>query len=545
MQELYPAIWLRDNCPCGECAVPGSGQKLFGITDLPLPDEVKIESFEQDEGGVTVVFAPDGHTSYYEAAWLEEHRPGRALPYDDRAEDAKVPWQAADFADGLPSANWDDFAHDPATQARCLESLLAKGFFLLHGVPAQDRAVLSVAETFGFVRKTNYGEVFEVRVEENPANLAFSSLPITPHTDNPYRDPVPTIQLLHCLTNAAEGGDSGLVDGFHAAATLRREQPQAFEILTRTPVTFKYLDDEAELAATNPLIGLDALGRIKQIRFNNRSMRPVALPPDEIAPFYASYRAFAELLYREEARLDFRLEPGDCVVFDNTRTLHARTGFTAHGHRHLQGCYADLDSAASVLAVLRRRADSKKIVDVLAELFAEQGGNEYLGEPVTQAEHMLQAAACAEAAGAPDALVAAALLHDVGHFTGEISGHELMQGTDNRHSHAGADWLAGWFPEAVTEPVRLHVAAKRYLCAVEPDYYDKLSEASVYTLGVQGGPMSPEEVAEFERGGYAADAVALRRWDEAAKDPEADDVPGFEHYRELLENCCRSSWRSH
>ena len=350
----YPAVWLRDNCSCTDCAVPGSGQKLFGITDLPHPDEIRIEQADQDSNGLTVVFAPDGHKSHYSAAWLKEHQPGRALPYDDRAEDAKVLWQAADFANGLPSAAWSNFAQDPATQAECLESLLVKGFFLLHDVPVQDRAVLSVAEVFGYVRDTNYGDLFEVRVEENPANLAFSSLPITPHSDNPYRDPVPTIQLLHCLTNAAEGGDSGLVDGFHAAATLRREQPEYFDVLTRTPVTFRYLDAEAELAATNPLISLDTLGRIKQIRFNNRSMRPVALPPGEITPFYAAYRAFAELLYRDEARLDFRLESGDCVVFDNTRTLHARTGFTASGQRHLQGCYADLDSAGSTLAVLRR-----------------------------------------------------------------------------------------------------------------------------------------------------------------------------------------------
>ena len=183
-----------------------------------------------------------------------------------------------------------------------------------------------------------------------------------------------------------------------------------------------------------------------------------------------------------------------------------------------------------------------EVVGVLAKLFAEQGESEYLGEAVTQAEHMLQAAACAEAAGASNALVAAALLHDVGHLfegddgTGEISGAELMAGTDNRHSHTGADWLAsdGWFPEAVTEPVRLHVAAKRYLCAVEPGYFDRLSEASVYTLSVQGGPMDAEEAAEFERGPYAKDAVTLRRWDETAKDPDAQ-VPGFDHYRALLE----------
>ncbi|HEX4791060.1 MAG TPA: phosphonate degradation HD-domain oxygenase [Actinospica sp.] len=176
----------------------------------------------------------------------------------------------------------------------------------------------------------------------------------------------------------------------------------------------------------------------------------------------------------------------------------------------------------------------REIVARLGRLFAEQGENEYLGEPVTQAAHLLQAAACAQAADAPDALVAAALLHDVGHFTGEISGRELMAGTDNRHSHSGADWLAAWFPEAVTEPVRLHVAAKRYLCAVEPGYLDRLSAASVYTLSVQGGPMSAQEAAAFAAGPYAQDALTLRRWDEAAKDPAAQ-VAGFAHYRPLLE----------
>lgn len=533
----YPAIWLRDNCPCAGCAVPGSGQKLFGITDLP-PDP-RIASVDEDAFTVTVEFAPDGHVSRFERGWLRAHRPGAARPADDRTEDAKQLWQASDLEDAPPRAAWEAFANDPAELARCLEALLVKGFVLLHGVPVRDRAVLSVAEVLGYVRETNYGRLFEVRVEQNPANLAFSSLPITPHTDNPYRDPVPTIQLLHCLRNAALGGDSGLVDGFHAAATLRATNPEAFDLLTRTPVTFRYCDAEADLTATNPLIGLDAIGRVKQVRFNNRSMRPVALPAQQIPAFYAAYRAFAELLYRPEAQLNFRLEPGDCVVFDNTRILHARTGFRAGGERHLQGCYADLDSAAGMLQVLRRgvpgRSTASETVDRLAALFTEQGGNEYLGEPVTQAAHMLQAAACAQAAGAPDALVAAALLHDVGHFTGEISGRDLMAGTDNRHSHAGADWLAAaGFPEPVTEPVRLHVAAKRYLCAVEPGYFDRLSEASVYTLSVQGGPMSGAEAAEFAAGPYARDAVTLRRWDEAAKDPDAA-VPGFDHYRGLLE----------
>jgi gamma-butyrobetaine dioxygenase len=162
--------------------------------------------------------------------------------------------------------------------------------------------------------------------------------------------------------------------------------------------------------------------------------------------------------------------------------------------------------------------------DTIGELFAGPGARDYLGEPVTIGTHMLQAAALAEAAGADPALVAAALLHDVGH---------LRHVADSRHGPAGARWLSRWFGEAVTEPVRLHVAAKRYLCAAEPGYLGLLSAESIRTLAVQGGPMTPDEQAEFAALPHARDAVAVRRWDDAAKDP-AVTPPGFAHFAPLL-----------
>ncbi|HEY0815531.1 MAG TPA: HD domain-containing protein [Pseudonocardia sp.] len=172
-------------------------------------------------------------------------------------------------------------------------------------------------------------------------------------------------------------------------------------------------------------------------------------------------------------------------------------------------------------------------VAVIADLFAREGAEDYFGEPVSQAEHMLQTAALARAARASDALVAAALLHDVGHFHGTHTGADLMRGTDNHHSEAGADWLRQWFGPSVTEPIRLHVAAKRYLCAVDPGYLATLSPASLYTLGVQGGPMTPEAVRRFREHPRHADAVALRLWDDQAKDPELT-APAFDTYRDLL-----------
>jgi gamma-butyrobetaine dioxygenase len=186
-------------------------------------------------------------------------------------------------------------------------------------------------------------------------------------------------------------------------------------------------------------------------------------------------------------------------------------------------------------------------VTVICALFESEGAAEYLGEPVTQAAHMLQAAALAERDNAGDALIAAALLHDVGHFAGTLTGHDvagaltghdLMRGTDTRHGEAGAAWLARWFGQEVTEPVRLHVAAKRYLCAVEPDYLAALSPASVYTLGVQGGPMRGAELAEFAAGPYAQAAIRVRRWDDLAKDPRAQ-APPFAHFAGVLRALAR------
>ncbi|GAA2742573.1 2-trimethylaminoethylphosphonate dioxygenase [Kitasatospora cinereorecta] len=514
--------WLRDNCPCVECRDPRNGQKLFRVGDLP--DGLAVAESVEDGDALAVLWS-DGHRSRYPLAWLAGTDEG-----DGRTEDGKRLWTAADFGPGLPAADWSAYLGDERERAAVLAAVRRSGFALLRGVPAVERQVLEVARSFGYVRETNYGELFDVRVEPDPTNLAFTGAAIAPHTDNPYRDPVPTLQLLHCLRSDAIGGDSGLVDGFTAAALLREESPADFAVLTRTPVPFVFRDRRTELRADRPLIDVDGRGRIREVRFNNRSIATLrGLTTAELDAFYAAYRRFAAITLRPELQLTFRLAPGDCLVFDNTRLLHARTAFeTGEGHRHLQGCYADLDSLASHHAVLERRTAA---LDTLEQLFEGEGAGEYLGEAVTLAGHMLQAGALAEAAGAPAHLVAAALLHDVGHFHG--SGLRLMQGEDNRHSHTGADWLGRWFGPDVTEPIRLHVAAKRYLCTAEPGYRAKLSEASEYTLQVQGGPMTEEQAAQFAARPGARDAVAVRRWDEQAKDPDLE-TPPFAHFRPLL-----------
>ncbi len=178
------------------------------------------------------------------------------------------------------------------------------------------------------------------------------------------------------------------------------------------------------------------------------------------------------------------------------------------------------------------------LTDSIMRLFHAQGAAAYHGEAVSQLEHGLQAAALAQAEGAPEPLVAAALLHDIGHLL-EGQDEDLMeQGIDGAHELAGQAFLASGFGPEVLEPVRLHVAAKRYLCAVEPPYLEGLSPASRRSLELQGGPMSAEECAEFEANPHHHDAIRLRRWDDTAKTPNLP-TPGLETYRTLLDALCR------
>ena len=178
------------------------------------------------------------------------------------------------------------------------------------------------------------------------------------------------------------------------------------------------------------------------------------------------------------------------------------------------------------------------IVDDIMTRFIQRGAAAYHGERMSQTEHALQAAELAASEGAPDYLIVAALLHDVGHLLDGQDEDLATRGLDGRHEELGAAWLTTYFGLEVTEPIRLHVTAKRYLCAVDPGYLAGLSPASRLSLSLQGGPMNPEECVEFESNPYHQDAVRLRRWDDTAK-THGLIVPGLEDYRERLEATVR------
>ena len=211
----------------------------------------------------------------------------------------------------------------------------------------------------------------------------------------------------------------------------------------------------------------------------------------------------------------------------------------ASSHRSPQGEGTPMNTSSAARPALTPGT----IVDFLADIFARRGGEEYLGEPVTMAQHMLQAAYVAEQAGQSEEVIVAALLHDIGHFTSEFGTYSPDDTEDRHHEDAGGDVLAPFFPSRVVDCVRHHVAAKRYLCATRPEYFNKLSPASVHTLSLQGGPMQAHEVTAFERNTHLKDIIKVRVYDEAGK-YAGMSTPTFAHYAPMLQRVVDAHNRS-
>ncbi|MBY6055293.1 HD domain-containing protein [Leisingera daeponensis] len=174
------------------------------------------------------------------------------------------------------------------------------------------------------------------------------------------------------------------------------------------------------------------------------------------------------------------------------------------------------------------------IVAFIGDIFDRRGDEEYLGEPVTMTEHMLQGATIAEANGQPEEIIVGALLHDIGHFTSEFGTFSMDDTEDRFHEEAGAEVLEQFFPSVITDCVRYHVAAKRYLCATRPEYFNRLSEASIHSLNLQGGPMNAEEVAEMEKNPNLKQIIAVRYLDEAGKRADME-TPDYWHFAPMVQ----------
>jgi gamma-butyrobetaine hydroxylase len=351
----FHAFWLRDNALDESTRSKSNGQRLITLSDIPTDTSIGSARVENDE--LLVHFLPEQTSSRFPSSWLKDHG------YDRPAEQNKG-WIAntletwdSQLSSNKITGQYSEVTNDPAALKNWLTSIQRYGIAKLENCPVENGALMKIADLFGYIRETNYGKWFEVRTEVNPSNLAYTGLGLQAHTDNPYRDPVPTLQILYCLENSALGGESQVVDGFRAINLLRELNPTGFEILSLYCARFEYRgSDDVHLQSKRPMIELAPDGELIGLRFNNRSTAPICdVPYDKMQDYYTAYRQLSDIINNPELAIEFKLEPGDCFIVDNTRVLHGRTGYSAQaGSRWLQGCYADKDSLLSRLSVLQQ-----------------------------------------------------------------------------------------------------------------------------------------------------------------------------------------------
>ena len=351
-EARFHAFWLYVNSPAPAIRDPGNGQRLITIDQVPLA--LRVTQAEAADNGVTVVFAGDAEPVHFDGAWLHRHIYDHAKPLTQTTlPEHTEPWDG-ELSHQLGVHRFDEITTDAQAKRAWLTDIRRWGVTRLSGMPVRPGAVAEVARLFGYVRETNYGPVFQVRAEVSPTNLAYTNAGLQAHTDNPYRDPVPTLQLLACLENSVDGGMSVVVDGFKAALVLADEAPDDFRLLRDHAARYEYAGQAGvRLTARRPMIEVGPDGMLGQIRFNSRSVAALTdIPYARMEAYYGAYRHFSEIIDRPQMQVAFRLAPGELFIVDNRRVLHARSTFGGAGNRLLEGCYADVDGLYSTLSAL-------------------------------------------------------------------------------------------------------------------------------------------------------------------------------------------------
>ncbi|MEM9329927.1 MAG: TauD/TfdA family dioxygenase [Pseudomonadota bacterium] len=348
----FHAMWLRDNARDDQTRSPENGQRLITLGEIP--GDTIVSNVRVVDNALEVTFEPEAKTISYDLSWLYQHNYDRAFPLKKGWISGSLETWDHTLSDRIPTASFENVSADQTALKDWLSGVARYGFGKLVDGPVEDQALMRVVDLFGYVRETNYGRKFEVRTEVNPTNLAFTGLGLQAHTDNPYRDPVPSIQVLYCLESSAAGGENMVVDGFKVAQRLLQEDEDWFNVLSSYCARFEYAGDkDVRLSSRRPLIELSPDGEIIAVRFNNRSAAPITdVPFDKMQTYYDAYRRMGEIIDDPAMEVAFRLEPGESFIVDNTRVLHARKAYSGTGTRWLQGCYADKDGLLSKLAVL-------------------------------------------------------------------------------------------------------------------------------------------------------------------------------------------------
>nr|WP_218173561.1 gamma-butyrobetaine dioxygenase [Pseudomonas gingeri] len=347
----YHHVWLRDNCPCPHCVYTVTREQVLEIVDVP--EDLAPAAIRIDGSGCLCIDWQDGHASRFDPGWLRAHA------YDDesRAERqaGKPKSRLWDSSLALPVFEFAALKEDPKILLQWLVALRDTGLTQVRGVPTEPGSLSEVAKLIAFIRQTNFGVLFNVQSKADADSNAYTAFNLPLHSDLPTRELQPGLQFLHCLVNDAEGGESIFVDGFAIADALRREDPAAFRALCEIPVEFRNKDRHSDYRCLAPIIALDSLGQVSEIRMANFLRGPFDASTEQMPVLYGAYRRFIAMTRESRFRLMRRLNPGELWCFDNRRTLHARNAFDpATGARHFQGCYIDRDELLSRILVLQR-----------------------------------------------------------------------------------------------------------------------------------------------------------------------------------------------
>lgn len=350
--RYLPSLWLRTRSEAPEERDLGTRQRLINPHKLAVDIELKQAQIMGDN--LALQFSDDLSTT------LSIQRLIRDLSLDDECP-PNIAWRTADWEMSdqtqgqrpLPWYDWRSLAQDePFFNA--LTDFIQYGFLLLHDTPTEANSLLSIARRFGYLRETNFGLLFDVRSippseqADFSDDLAYRAIGLDPHTDNPYRTPVPGIQLLHCLENQTEGGYSTLVDSLAVCATLKAEDPAGYALLTTIPLRFEYRGSQAQLVNICPVIEQDGRGQMIGVHFSPRLCDLPLLDEPSTRQLQAALGRLSSLFSDPSYELHFKLMPGELMMFDNNRILHGRTAFDpTQGNRHLQGCYIDRDTPRS------------------------------------------------------------------------------------------------------------------------------------------------------------------------------------------------------
>lgn len=344
------AMWLRDACACDRCRRPVSNERLVDVGTIAA--DIAIEGADI-RGEVLLVGLSDGHLVQIDADWLARH-----LTTSDMRSDPAAGlhlWDASDRGAILWS-EYDEVRDVPAERVGWLELLSTHGIAATARHQPGEAGVREAAALIGPIRPTNYGEVWTVDASVSPATAVDSERSLQVHTDLPYRDATPGLQVMIVESDRIEGGDSTFVDGFAAAEFVRATDPGAWHLLTNIDFVYPFLRDDFAVHGRAPLIGLHTSGAYSEVR---RAPDLVGVPYVEAADtpeLYRAVRVWNELLDGGQFERQLTLQSTDVVVWNNHRLLHGRTAFAlgAHGRRTLSGCYVDGDDLRSALALAMR-----------------------------------------------------------------------------------------------------------------------------------------------------------------------------------------------